>query len=306
MTALHQPAKIPFLKPPTTYIEQIALLRKRGMLVADDARAEFYLRHISYYRLCAYWLIYESDHPTHTFKAGTNFDDVIKLYNFDRELRLLVMDAIERIEISLRTQWAYHMAHDHGAHAHLKQALARDRTLWQENIDDLKKSVARSEEVFIKHMVNTYSENLPAIWAACEVMPLGLLARWFNNLSADTTRDKIGSTFQIEADVLGSWMHHLSIVRNRCAHHSRLWNHQFRLSPKKTKNKPTRLLGQYFTSNRIYNTLVIMLYLMDCISPAHTWRSKLKSLLVTMPLMLSEMGFPPAWSSRDIWQNPPH
>jgi abortive infection bacteriophage resistance protein len=80
----------PFLKPPTTFSQQVSLLQQRGMTVDNSAEAEFYLRHLNYYRLSAYWLPFEADHASHHFKSNTHFNDVLNLYVFDRELRLLL------------------------------------------------------------------------------------------------------------------------------------------------------------------------------------------------------------------------
>jgi abortive infection bacteriophage resistance protein len=90
-----------FFKPATTYSQQIALLQQRGMIIEILAEVEFYLQHLNYYRLSAYRLPFESDHASPQFKSGTHFADVLNLYIFDRELRLLVLDAIERVEVSL-------------------------------------------------------------------------------------------------------------------------------------------------------------------------------------------------------------
>jgi abortive infection bacteriophage resistance protein len=169
--------KRPFTKRPTTYAQQVELLQQRGMQVDDSATVEFYLQHLNYYRLGAYWLPFEADHATHTFRPGTRFDDVLNLYVFDRELRLLVLDAIERIEVSVRGQWAYQLAHRHGCHAHLDPNLAYKQNLWQANLDKLTEEVNRSDETFIKHLKATYTEALPPVWAVCEVMSLGLLSR---------------------------------------------------------------------------------------------------------------------------------
>ena len=104
--------KEPFPKKALTFPAQVNLLRSRGMVVDDEAEAEFYLRHLNYYRLSAYWLPFEADHATHCFKPETNFRQVLNLYVFDRELRLLVIDALERLEVSVRTQWAYSPANE--------------------------------------------------------------------------------------------------------------------------------------------------------------------------------------------------
>lgn len=128
-----------FTKPPKTFAEQVELLVSRGMEIEDPERAERYLSHLNYYRLAAYWLPCEQDHSTHSFKSGTSFNTVLAHYIFDRELRLLVMDAIERLEVSLRTRWAYHLSHSYGPHAHLNgNIFKRGRWSHQVNVQNLK------------------------------------------------------------------------------------------------------------------------------------------------------------------------
>jgi abortive infection bacteriophage resistance protein len=126
-----------FTKPPLSFEAQVDLLIDRGMEIADRTRAKRYLAHLNYYRLAAYWLPFEQDHPTHRFRPGTNFDQVLEHYIFDRELRLLVMDAIERIEVSLRTNWAYTLSHSYGPHAHLQRDLFKAKWPHGKNIEML-------------------------------------------------------------------------------------------------------------------------------------------------------------------------
>jgi abortive infection bacteriophage resistance protein len=293
----------PFTKPATTYAQQVAILQQRGMAIADTPTAEFYLQHLNYYRLGAYWLPFEADHATHQFKRGTCFEDVLNLYVFDRELRLLVLDAIERIEVSVRSQWAYQMAHYHGTHAHLDATLALKATHWQLNINKLSEEVRRSDEIFIKHLMDTYSESLPPVWAVCEVMSLGLLSRWYNTLKPMTTRRAIAAVYGADEGVLQSWLHHLSLVRNFCAHHSRLWNRDFSITPKEPRSKPGYLRGEFNShSRKLYNTLVILLHFMDTIAPQHHWRSRLKALISQHAAPVQGMGFPQDWLQREIWQ----
>ena len=89
------------------------------MTIGDHALAEHCLQHISYYRLSAYWLPFENPkgQAGPRFRPGTTFEDVMALYDFDRRLRLLVLDAIERIEVAVRGSWAYQLAMLGGAHS---------------------------------------------------------------------------------------------------------------------------------------------------------------------------------------------
>lgn len=295
--------KRPFGKPATTHAQQVALLQLRGMAVDDTAAAEFYLQHLNYYRLGAYWLPFEADHATHAFKPGTRFADVLNLYVFDRELRLLVLDAIERVEVSVRSQWAYQLAHHHGPHAHLDASLAFKHHLWQTNLDKLADEVDRSDEAFIKHLKANYAEPLPPVWAVCEVMSLGLLSRWYNNLQPMPTRRAIAAAYGVDQKVLESWLRHLSLVRNTCAHHSRLWNREFTITPLLPRNKPAGLATQCQAGSRkLYNSLVILLHCMDVIAPQHHWRARLKDLIARHAIPVAAMDFPAGWELMAIWQ----
>ncbi|WP_454132614.1 Abi family protein [Microbacterium lacticum] len=80
------------------------------MRIPDRARAVRYLRHIGYYRLSAYTIPFQASRPHHVFRPDTSFDDILDLYMFDRALRLLVMDALERIEVAVRSAITDHMS----------------------------------------------------------------------------------------------------------------------------------------------------------------------------------------------------
>jgi abortive infection bacteriophage resistance protein len=292
-----------FAKPAKTFQEQVQLLQSRGMLIDDVQEAIFYLQHLNYYRLGAYWLPFELDHATHQFKPNTKFKDVLRLYIFDRELRLLMLDGIERIEVSVRSQWAYHLATLHNPHDHLDSNLFKAK-YWQKDFNALTEEVNRSQETFIDHLQTTYSEQLPPVLAVCEVMSIGLLSRWYGNLEPYQTRSAIAKAYKINHYVLGSWIHHLSIVRNFCAHHSRLWNREFSIIPAVPKSRNNPVVNQFVQpSRKIYNTLVIVLYFMDMIAPKHHLRSRLLKLLDEHPDLLTGMGFPTNWRQLSIWQD---
>jgi len=296
--------KRPFAKPATTFTQQVAILKSRGMSIPDPAKAEFYLQHLNYYRLVAYWLPFEADHGSHAFLPGTSFDAVLNLYVFDRELRLLVLDAIERVEVSVRCQWAYQLAHKHGPHAHLDQSIARRADYWQHNCDSLSQEVSRSDETFIKHLCSKYLEDLPPVWAACEVMSLGLLSRWYTNLKPMPTRRAISNMYKLDEGVLASWLHHLTYIRNVCAHHSRLWNREFTVTAVNPKSKPAGLHTEFrHGSRKIYNTFIILLHFMDIIAPNHSWRSRVKELLRNHAIPVAQMDFPSGWERRTPWQD---
>lgn len=106
-----------FTKPALTLPQQLAKLQARGLLVADKAAAEHCLRHVGYYRLSAYALSFQDcSKPGKPFHPGTSFDQLVDLYRFDRELRLLVLDAIERVEVAVRSALNNELCLKNGPH----------------------------------------------------------------------------------------------------------------------------------------------------------------------------------------------
>lgn len=296
--------EVRFTKPATTYDQQIDRLIQRGMQIPDRDRARHYLSHLNYYRLGAYWLPFEADHATHRFSPETRFDDVVSLYVFDRELRLLVMDAIERLEVSVRTQWAYHLAHTYGPHAHMDAGLFKRSDGYRKCRTSLEEELRRSKEVFVSHYQNNYSvPDLPPLWAVVEVMSLGQLSKWVSNLRHSRDRQVIARCYGIDEMILTSFLHHLTIVRNICAHHGRLWNRRFGFQFKQPR-RPVELARSLNERQpkRLYNTLTMLEYFMGCISPDHHWRDRLQDLLARHPSVdLRTMGFPNNWQELALW-----
>lgn len=296
-----------FDKPPLTIQEQLELLISRGLTVRDHQQAQHYLAHLNYYRLAAYWLPFEADHITHKFKSGTDFDSILNLYVFDREFRLIVMDAIERIEVSLRSKWAYQMAHRHGSHCHLKRELFKPCWDYKSNCESIKKEILRSKETFIIHLKDKYDEELPPVWAMVEVMTFGQLSNWYGNTLHRQDRKAVAAGYELDEKNLTSLIHHLTIVRNTCAHHARLWNREFPVTPKLPNQgipslKKSLLLTENTENRKIYNTLTLMLHLMNQISPGHHWKKRLLHLINHHKIDTSAMGFPSDWCDRPLWK----
>lgn len=300
-------SKVSYAKPALTLEQQVQQLRARGMVIDDEALAKHYLGYINYYRLAAYWLPFESDHASHQFEPDTTFEQVLERYVFDRELRLLLIDAIERVEVAVRTQYAYQLSHIHGAHLLLNGGLFqpnRGKWTYVTNRQQLEQDVARSKETFIQHLQTKYSEPLPPVWAAVEIMTLGQLSKWYANLKYRADRNRIAHVFDLDESNLTSFLHHLAVVRNLCAHHSRVWNRELAFTFKLPAHRPAAILKSFNTTRlkKLYNTLVMLGYLLDNISPGHQWKSRLQLLIKAHRIPVAEMGFPQHWQRDPFWQ----
>lgn len=295
-----------FGKPPTTLDEQVDILIQRGMTVTDRKEAKTYLQHLNYYRLSGYWLPFEVSRSPHKFDPGTDFRQIIELYVFDRELRLLVLDAVERVEVSLRTQWAYHLSQRYGPHAHLNSGLFDDQNRYLSTLGSLAREIGRSRETFIQHLIDTYDETTPPIWAIVEVISFGQLSQFYANLKLRQDRKQIADIYDLDEKVLTSFLHQINTVRNTCAHHSRLWNRSFTMQLTIPVKRPAGLRQSFNLSpgaaKKIYNPLVMLGHLLNRICPGHHFQAKLHSLFAQHSINEQAMGFPPGWRNLSIWK----
>ena len=148
-----------FNKLPISISEQIAKLQKRGLIIDDEEKASHYLSNISYYRLRAYTYPFQDNTtPESNFARSISFDQIMQMYVFDRKLRLLIFNAIEKIEISMRTKIIYHYSLKYGSHWHLNPHLYNNSVYFANQINSLQKEVDRSNETFIKHYKNKYTD----------------------------------------------------------------------------------------------------------------------------------------------------
>jgi abortive infection bacteriophage resistance protein len=299
-----------FAKPSLTIAAQIAHLQASGMTVADHARATHWLSHVSYYRLSGYWHIWKDRSGTSAtrFQPGADFDGACALYDFDRVLRGVVGRAIEHVEVALRGNWAYALAHQGGPHGYLDAALYNDRRAFHDLLGKLAAETGRSAETYIRHYRDQYDDPaLPAVWMVAEMMSFGQLSRWYSLLAAPALRTTIAMPFGLREELLVSIVKHLVDVRNICAHHGRLWNRGFR-SPPRLPLRPRNLGATLdatragFAAGTLYNSLVLLIHLVRQIAPLSTWRDDLVAALATRSASeLAAMGFPVDWQVRPLW-----
>lgn len=317
------------VKSYSTIEEQLAVFRERGMSFRKS-QASQWLENVSYYRLSAYSYPYRthSPHPDQPrlddFVRGTRFADVVQLYEFDRKLRTLIHDGVERIEVALRTQ----LGEVIGAIDPLAYKDASNfRPTFKHN-DWLKTANGRvkrlrAQSASIQHHDREYGGELP-IWVLTDLLDFADCSKLYDGLYS---RDQwiIARKLGLEIDVaklsqsqreavkkhhpLARWFEQLTIVRNTTAHHGRVWNQSF--TPTNTSGLKTLQIfsslpdGQ---SERIYGALAVMTVLLNEISPGNTWAQKVRSLVEGSFQTLkfrntSEMGFPKGWEHEEIWKS---
>lgn len=290
-------------KPSTTTSEQLLILRARGLVITDEAAALRVLEHHNYYRLSVYRLPFTLPGDADQFVPGTTFEQIWGLYQFDQTLRALVWSGCERVEISLRARWAYEVAHALGPVAYTRPAYAQNASRHNESLKRLRDELHRSSEEFVKHHTVTLGQEWPPSWVVAEVATFGTISMLVKNIRDPVVRQRIATSYQLDERVVGSVMHHLSVVRNFAAHHSRLWNRIFVNPPRLPRTPRALSLSTAPESPRnIYNSLVLLAHLIQCIQPGDPWPRAVRDHLHTLdPALLPRLGAPGDWSSRPLW-----
>jgi abortive infection bacteriophage resistance protein len=294
-------------KDSRTIAEQITLLKSRGMLMKDEQKAAFYLGHISYFRLKGYWWDMQTDHVNHTFAPDTYFEDVIARYHFDRQLRLILFDAIEFIEIALRTKLIYHLSQAYGRLWYLDDSIVMDKAKHQEYLVDLQNEFTRTGESFAKEFRQRHPADNPDVWMIFEVASFGTLSKIYDNLKHQfPQKSTIANEFGLNLhNELASWLAAISYLRNVIAHHSRIFGRDILKRPVlPVKPRNPWLLG--VTPVQMKKPFVVistMVYLCNAINPGNEIKNKLLSLFNSNPdIPIYKMGFFNNWRREPLWE----
>ena len=308
-------------KIPLSFQKQIELLKSRHLIIDDEPKALSYLQEISYYRLSAYFLPYQN--AKDNFESDITFDQVIKTYSFDRELRLLVFDCIERIEVAIRTQFIYQMAL-HCNDSHWQDNQNHFITPYYNKIGNLinpfadfqaiisKAKSARTPETFIKHYINSYSKPAnPPSWMCFELLTIGELSHIYRGLKNNADKKRIADFFEVHPTVFTSWLHTLTYVRNICAHHSRLWNRDLAIEPEKLLKPNGNWINKPYENNkRVFYFLCVLRYLLLRANPSNSMKQKVEDLFNKYPAVpIKYLGIPSDgkgnllnWKNEPLWK----
>lgn len=301
-----------YTKPALTFEQQAQRLIDRGLIVPDKAIVMEQLSFINYYRLSAYWYPFRKIDPqtqVEKFIPGTKFETIWRRYIFDRRLRLIVMDAIERVEVAiLRTRMVEQFTLLHGPFGYTNVSnfnpTMRPDT-HQKLLAELADLVGRSGEDFVQRFRQKYTEeNWLPLWMAAEIMSFGQLFTMFRNLHR-AEQQTLAGQFDLYPPVLESWLHTLNFIRNVCAHHSRLLNRELSISPKlpNQRHKPEWHIPIPISNDRVFVVLTLLRYLMLRIAPNSSWTQQVLQLLNNYPeIPLESMGFPADWQSSPLWK----
>ncbi|MCQ4087978.1 Abi family protein [Saccharibacillus sp. JS10] len=285
---------IPPLKPAISLEDQIKRLTSRNLIIQDPDFAKKTLQKISYYRFTGYLLPFKTS--TGNYRNGTTFEHVSNIYEFDSKLRLHLLRLCEHIEIQMRAHFSYFLAMQHVSDPlcyrnpscfqfRSSEQFAKFITKWDENLD-------RSSEIFIKHHRSNYGGRFP-IWVAIEVLTFSNLSTFFSNFKPSDKRDIAKSYLLKTPNLLENWLHGFSVLRNKCAHFSRLYYTFLGKDVLLSKNAVALKLNR----KKLYALIFSAKYFVTDREFWSDWVNELESLVINHQhtLNLSFLGFIPNW-----------
>lgn len=295
--------KISYPKVQKSFDEQLTLLRERGMCFENESQAKHILQNVSYYRLSGYWYPLLQDKRNHIFKDGASFGNAYAIYKFDSALRKMVLSEIEKIEVAVRTQFSYIMSQEQDGWWFTDSSLFSNPARHAKTLANIDDEYNRSDEDFIVSFKEKYSNHFPPSWITLKITSLGTMSVLYANLKGGRCKRQVAKYFGVADTIMVSWMHTITYVRNICAHHSRLWNKTFGISPMMPRKTvfPFVALPDKGTQH-VYFILCMIQYLLNIINPSNTFYHKIKLLLNEYPnIDVNAMGFPKHWQEEPLW-----
>lgn len=282
------------LKKAYTFEEQVALLEERNMLIDDPDAAIAALQNLNYYRFTGYSYLFQKANDK--YRGNTHFEAILKIMEFDGELRRILMAALEQIELRMRTQIAYWFSHNHDRDggAYYNAELFEDPEYHAQFIENLEQQIKRNKkQLFVEHHIEEYDGKMP-LWCAVEILSFSTLSKLYSNMRKED-KERIAIAQNMDPDYLANWLHCFSVLRNACAHYARLYytpcSPAIKLGPKTLRQYPD------ISADSLFAYVIGILRLLPRDSDREKLQSELTELLRRYKdyVDVSKIGFPESW-----------
>lgn len=275
---------------PISIENQVKNLIDLGLLVEDKTYAKKILGRISYYRLIkAYSITLKKDGR---YISGTSFEDIVSLYKFDRELRQLIFEIIEHIEVSLRAVITNYFSLKYGNFGYKDLSnVGKYKNRYKEALNDLERETKRNRRSpFIKNFKDNYEGGEIPLYAVIEVASFGTLSKMYKNMKNED-KSKIAKVFHTDYHYFESWIENFAYIRNICAHYGRLYGAKLTKSPK--------LYKEYLKNNISNNTIFATLVNLKIVSEEENYKNFYHDLIALIAryenIELRHVGFIENW-----------
>ncbi|MDR6712307.1 abortive infection bacteriophage resistance protein [Pseudomonas hunanensis] len=288
--------KPPFAKNARTPQALLEKLKSQGLIVSNESLALKYIAFVGHFRLEGYWYQMQ-DRVSKMFLPNTTFEKIFERYECDREIRAILMESAERLEVAVRSVICNLLSLKYSPHWYLKSEIfaPKGRNGIGQMLSKIESEVERaSARLYIKAYYDSYEDPyLPPSWAMSECVTLGTWSKIFAMLRDPADRRMISSKFGItQVEVFESWLHTLTVLRNMAAHHDRFIDVKIGVSPTNLKRKNIK-----FTDNKtVYASLTVVHVLLRAIGFDGTFKDRLALMEDRYGVShFQRLGFPEHW-----------
>ena len=235
------------IKKFATFDEQLRIIENKGFKISDREECLNFLKRVNYYDISAYFLPFRKS--DHSIQQGIEFKRIYKIYEFDKKIRSVIFSIIEEIELYLRTQLSYYHAKKYGAMGYKEKEnfntfYSHEEFLSRINEECIKRN---TKNAIISHHNEKYDGEIP-IWVLVSFFSIGTLSRFFGNMKTADKKAIAKNLYATKLKLLESWFKCITVLRNKCAHYSRLYFLKFSNYPRLPKDSNlevnARLFGQ--------------------------------------------------------------
>lgn len=241
--------------------EQIDSIEKLGFIISDIQSAKNILRNISYFRLLSFSKIANNATRNPTFQT------LLNVYSFDSQLRTLLFELVEKIEVSLRTKLGYYISIELNSFWYEQSEHFHSEEFHSESLNEIDKGIRRSKESFIKNHFKKYGNSQrPPAYMICEILSFGTLSKLYSNLNNNiASKKKVAREFGLpNSTFLRSWLQTLNILRNVVAHQNKLLDRYINLSPKFLFKSDKPFITKPQNPYSIYHSILLSLLYFKC------------------------------------------
>ena len=273
---------------PLNYDDLLQHLKSKNLIISDDNRTKKYLQTIGYTRFKSYFKMFCDSNGN--FQNDFSFDDLLNIYIFDRRLRALFIEALERIELAVRNSIV---------------DIVSVNTDNEYFIYDSSNFNSGYNGVFTKIRDNVWYQTDKKVdinnsriccWDIVKHLTFGCLSTFYDELKGNIRQD-IADIFNLKNKVMSSWLLSMSASRNICAHYSLLWSRIFSIKPMNLKRDNNLIVNFDTSADKLYAQFYIISYFMLQISPTTSWVKRVYDLIdeykyKTSFINYNVMGFP--------------
>lgn len=289
-----------------TMPQLVQKLKDQGMDVVPEDNAEETLERIGYYRFRGY-CYHLLNGTTHKYCTGTSFASIVSLYNFDTNLSNILMGYLSKVEVALRAYTLSALLSSSDPLIFNDPSMFSDKKDYWKNQSTIASEVARSSDVFIRHNFDKHDGAVPA-WAVVEVLSFGTLSKIIKTIKTGSTGvfsllaqhyrfiSSNGGFVVPSKDMLTSWIQAATVLRNICAHNSRIYNRSI-------STRPTLLNADKVNPQPKFNGLYEILLALKYLRPTDDeWKSFIEDFKTlynkyNSVVDLQRLNFPIDWES---------